>query len=214
MKGKEQITWCPLLDLDSLLTLTVNIPSVLAVSDAAKSILLCSFLPHLLTSFQNKVSAVPIQFHAHFFFADAAVQILVLNALLLPPVTHEPGAALLALEWRQNQHRYSEVYIFRLSHSVTISHILVVEIACGITFYCYVRKSTSERRNIPSLEDSKAMFSIYPAFRETVLMTRIKTTNSLLALLVSLCFRSGLVICRVLQYCLIFTPACCSNQKQ
>lgn len=144
----------------------MNIPSVLAVSDAAKSILLCSFLQQLLTCFQNKVSAVPVQFHAHFFFADAAVQILVLSALFIPPVMHEPGAALLALEWRQNQHKYSEVRIFSLSHSVKNSNILAFELAVKCYPTSDARKLTSERQNIPSSKDSKTMFSIYTALRE------------------------------------------------
>jgi len=52
------------------------------------------------------------------------------------------------------------------------------------------------------------MFSIYTAFRETILTTRIKTMSRLLALLVSLCFRSRPMTCRVLQHHLILTPAC------
>lgn len=156
------------------------------------SILPCSFLQQLLTYFQNKVAVVPIQFHAHFFFADAAVQILVLNALFLPPVTHEPGAALLALERRQNQHTRSEVCIFRLSHSVKIRHIaVVVAVKCHPT--SYIRKWTSARPNTPSSGGSKTMFSVYTAFRETILMTRIKTSSGLSHLLVAATRSNNLV---------------------
>lgn len=118
----------------------MNSPSALAVSDATKSILLCGFLQQPLASFQSKVSVVPIQLHAHLSSADTAVQILVLNALFLPPVTHEPGAALLALEWRQNQLKHSEIPIFRLNHSVKFSHILVVETAVKCYTSSYIIK--------------------------------------------------------------------------